>query len=140
MESRATEKRFLAGTVLFVLALIGGSCWAWPQYNVYRKTASGKATLAEAESSRRVAILEAMAKKESAVHLAQSEIERAKGIAEANRIIGHSLKDNPEYLTWLWIETLERGHNQVIYIPTEANLPILEAERFGTLGTRDSTR
>jgi hypothetical protein len=27
----------------------------------------------------------------------------------------------------LWIENLDKGHNSVIYIPTEAGLPILEA-------------
>jgi hypothetical protein len=27
----------------------------------------------------------------------------------------------------LWLENLDKGHNSVIYIPTEAGLPILEA-------------
>lgn len=30
----------------------------------------------------------------------------------------------------LWIESLEKNGNQVIYVPTEANLPVLEAGRF----------
>ena len=51
----------------------------------------------------------------------------AKGTAEANRIIGDSLKNNEAYLRYLWIHNLEEGKNEVIYIPTEAGMPILEA-------------
>ncbi len=61
--------------------------------------------------------------------LAQAEIERAKGVAEANRIIGDSLKNNDSYLRYLWIDNIHNTSNQIIYIPTEASLPILEAKR-----------
>lgn len=46
---------------------------------------------------------------------------------KANEIIGDSLKDNEAYLRWLWIEELSTTQNQVIYVPTESGLPILEA-------------
>lgn len=101
-----------------------------PQYNIYRQRSSGAAKLAEAESSRQIAIAEAKAKEEAAKHLAQAEIERAKGVAEANRIIGTSLKDNEAYLWYLWIHNLESGDNDIIYVPTEGQLPVLEAGRF----------
>jgi len=68
---------------------------------------------------------------ESAKSLAQAEVERAKGVAEANEIIGESLKGNESYLHYLWIMGLQDGSSEVIYIPTEANMPILEAGRFG---------
>jgi len=49
-------------------------------------------------------------------------------VAKANKIIGDSLKDNESYLRYLWINGLsEKDNNTVIYVPTEANLPILEA-------------
>lgn len=66
------------------------------------------------------------------VHLlAEAEIERAKGVAEANRIIGESLKGNEAYLRYLWIQGLQEGSTpQVVYVPTEAGLPILEAGRM----------
>jgi hypothetical protein len=48
-------------------------------------------------------------------------------VAEANRIIGESLKGNESYLRYLWIQNLESGSNSVVYVPTEAGLPILEA-------------
>ena len=34
-----------------------------------------------------------------------------------------------EYITWKWVEGLHDGSSETIYIPTEANLPILEANR-----------
>lgn len=107
------------GTLLFMFGA--------PIYNVWRKGLAGKAVLKEAEYSRQVAILEAKAKEESAKFLALAEIERAKGVAEANSIIGHSLKDNEAYLRYLWIQGLQDGSSEVIYVPTEANIPILEA-------------
>ena len=44
--------------------------------------------------------------------LAQAEIERAKGVAEANRIIGDSLKGNESYLRYLWISGLKDGRDE----------------------------
>lgn len=109
--------------------LIGGGCWVYPKYNVYSQTMEGEAELKKAEYSKRVAVLEAQAKKDSAALLAEREVTQAGGVAAANKIIGDSLKDNEAYLRYLWIHSLEEGKNEVIYVPTEANLPILEANR-----------
>lgn len=119
-------------TVLCAIMAIGlvffGGCWAVPQYNVWEQGLAGEAELKRAEANRKIAVLEAEAKRASAQELAQAEIERAKGVAEANRIIGESLTGNETYLHYLWIQELAAaGH--VIYVPTEANLPILEAAR-----------
>jgi len=69
---------------------------------------------------------------DSAKLLADAEVSRAEGVARANKIIGASLHDNEAYLRYLWIQTLEHGKesNTVVYVPTEANLPVLEAGRF----------
>lgn len=116
-------------TFFFVVLVVVGML-VWPQYNVWRLELRGKAALREAEWSRRIAIEEASAKMESASLLAAAEIERAKGVAEANRIIGDSLRENEAYLRYLWIQGLQDGNGEVIYVPTEANLPILEAGRL----------
>ena len=119
---------FVAFVVLLLICgSIGGGCYYVPQYHVYQQRLAGQAKLAEAESSRQISTQEAHAKMESSKMLAQAEIERAKGAAEANRIIGESLKNNEAYLRYLWIHNLEAGNNATIYIPTEAGLPILEA-------------
>jgi len=60
---------------------------------------------------------------------AEIEVAKAEGVAKANQIIGESLKSNESYLRYLWIRGLKEGKNQVIYVPTEAGLPILEAMR-----------
>ena len=116
-----------AGTV--IIGLICLCMWGGPHYQVYQQTLSGKAHLAEAESSRQIAVTEAHAKMESAKMLAEAEVERAKGVAKANEIIGKSLEGNEAYLRYLWIQGLQEGKNEVVYVPTEANLPILEAGR-----------
>lgn len=119
----------VAGLTIGAMTLIGG-CLAYPQYNIYRQRAEGQAMLAHAQSSKEVAVAEAKAKMESASLLAEAEVARAKGVAQANQIIGESLKNNEAYLRYLWINDL--GNNQektVVYVPTEGNLPILESTR-----------
>ena len=88
---------------------------------------AGKAELQKAEYTRQVAVLEAQAKKDSAQQLADAEIIRATGVAKANQIIGDSLKDNREYLQYLYITGLEEGSNKgnvTIYVPTEGGMPV----------------
>lgn len=109
--------------------VLGFALWGLPQYQVYSQSKAGEARLRESESSRKIAIEEAKAKLESAKLLADAEVERAKGVAQANKIIGESLQNNEAYLKYLWVQGLQDGSSEVIYIPTEANLPILEATR-----------
>lgn len=63
---------------------------------------------------------------------AEIEVAKAEGVAKANQIIGDSLKSNDSYLKYLWIRGLKDTKGQVIYVPTEAGLPILEASRNQT--------
>lgn len=111
------------GCVVLIALLMGGC----PYYNVWQQDLAGKASLARASQDRQIAVQEALAKKEAAINLADAEVERAKGVAKANQIIGDSLRNNEEYLRYLWIDGLQQNKSQVIYVPTEANLPILEA-------------
>lgn len=127
LEARIAIVGLFAVAMLSTLVL-----WGCPQYRVYSREMTGKAELAQAEYNRQVKTLEARQARESSVFLAQAEIERAKGVAQANKIIGDSLKGNEDYLRYLWIHNLaesEKTGAQVIYVPTEANLPILEATR-----------
>ena len=119
----------ISAIVLAIVVLVGGGMAVLPRYNVWSRELSGKAELREAEWSRKIKIEEAAAKMESAKHLAVAEVERARGVAEANGIIGTSLQGNEAYLRYLWIMGLHDGNSEVIYIPTEGNLPILEATR-----------
>jgi len=113
--------------VILLMSLIVLGLWGCPQYNVYSQKKEGEALLAHAQSSREVAVAEAKAKMESATLLAQADTIRAHGIARSNQIIGQSLTD--AYLHWFWIDNIDKSNN-VIYVPTEANLPIMEAGRL----------
>lgn len=116
--------------VLFLGACgVGGCMWGQPHYNVYKQRLEGEALLAHAQASKEVAVAEAKAKMESADLLSQAEVKRAEGVAKANQIIGESLKNNESYLRYLWINQIESNNPTVIYIPTEAGMPILEAGR-----------
>jgi regulator of protease activity HflC (stomatin/prohibitin superfamily) len=118
----------LSGVTILITFLVVFA-WGCPQYRVYSARMDGEAKLAHAQSEREVQVRDAHGKYEAAALLAKAEVERAKGVAEANRVIGSSLKDNEAYLRWLYIDGLRDKQGEVIYIPTEAGLPILEAGR-----------
>ena len=110
----------LIGFIILVMLLS-------PLYNVWSSGLHGEAELKQADWNRQIAVREAEARKQSATLLAEAEVERAKGVAQANKIIGDSLKGNEEYLRYLWIDSLQNTKDKIIYVPTEAGLPILEA-------------
>ncbi len=134
MDSEAKNWGYALGGLGWLLVVVVGiSClfmWGCPHYHVWEQGLKGEAELRRAEQNRKIVVQEAEAKMESAKLLANAEIERSKGVAESNRIIGDGLKGHSEYLMYLWIQSLGDKDNHVIYVPTEANLPILEASRF----------
>jgi len=119
----------MVGTVALVV-IAGGLLWGCPSYNVYSQEMSGKARFAEAQSSRQVAVLEARAKLESAKSLADAEVLRAEGASKANKILQNSLGGPEGYLRYLQIQALETTNARLIYVPTDAGLPITEAARL----------
>ena len=116
--------------VVILVAVIWTSSALYKEYSIWSERKRGEAEYANAEANRRISILEADAKKEAAYSLAEAEIIRAEGVAKANKIIGDSLRNNEGYLRYLWIDGLQNSKQQVIYVPTEANLPILESRRL----------
>lgn len=131
---RTIQVTFIVGGLLALIVL---GLWGCPQYKVYSQRKEGEAMLAHAQSSREVAVAEAKAKMEAAILLAQADTIRAHGIARSNQIIGQSL--TPAYLHWFWIDNIDKSNN-VIYVPTEANLPVLEAGRMWNQARVDTTK
>jgi len=124
MDSENVISFVLGAAVMGIIMLL---LWfAFPVLKINLAKRDGEAKLAYAESERQTKVREAQATFDSAKLLAQAEVERAKGVAEANKIIADGLKNNENYLKYLQIHALENTQNQVIYIPTEASLPILE--------------
>jgi regulator of protease activity HflC (stomatin/prohibitin superfamily) len=118
------------GILLVIPAIIGiflGIGYVSRTYNVWAMEMNGRAELAQAEWSKKVAVEESKAKKESAIYEAEAEIERARGVAESNRIIADGLGGSEGYLRYLYINTLQDLNTSIIYVPTEAGLPVLEA-------------
>ncbi|MCJ1961974.1 MULTISPECIES: membrane protease subunit [Novosphingobium] len=119
--------------ILLIVVLVGGglgSCAAYNGLRVWNAQVAGEAQLAQATQNRRIAVLEAQAALDSAKLKAAAEVERAKGLAEANRIVADSLGGPEGYLRYLYIQNLEESRGQIIYVPTEGGLPILEAGRL----------
>lgn len=126
---RSFARWAVVGLVLFIPSCMFGM----PHYNVWEQEMTGKAELSRADQNRQIRVSEAQAKLESAKLDAASEIERARGTAEANKIMAESLKGDgaDHYLRLRYIMMLEEHKNvarEVIYIPGSA-LPITEAGR-----------
>ena len=107
----------------FVLVVLAIPFYVFPKYRVWQRGQVGLAALMEAEQTRKIAIEAAKAEEESAKH-------RAKAI----EIVGAAAKKYPEYRQQEFIgafaEALADGKiDQIIYVPTESNIPIMEATR-----------
>ncbi|MEN6375490.1 MAG: hypothetical protein ABFD75_12050 [Smithella sp.] len=114
----------VAATCLLLL-IVGfiASMFLFPMWNVWRSGLSGEADLKRAEQTRMIQIQQAKGEKEAASLR-----------AEAIAIVGKAAKEFPEYRQQEFIgafaEALHGGKiNQIIYVPTEANIPIMEAHR-----------
>lgn len=122
---RATAKWIavsIVTTVLFIIAL----CAFLPGYRVWAEGKKGEAEYMRAEQNRRIKVEEAKANLEAEKLNAQAEIERAEGAAEAIKIENGSI--TATYIQYLWVRQQNAStNNKIIYIPTEAGLPILEA-------------
>lgn len=129
-EEEKEQRKFVVlciiGSILFIIALVVAMCISLPKYNVWRSELAGRAELARAEQNRQIKIEEAKANLEAEKLNAQAEVERAKGAAEAIKIENGQLTTT--YIQYLWVR--QQSNNQIqkiVYIPTEASMPILEA-------------
>lgn len=121
--------KIIATIVFPVITIIGLGMYVVPLYGVWSNRLAGQAEYVRAEQNRKILIESAKANLEAEKLNAQAEIERAKGAAEAIRIENGSI--TPTYIQYLWVRQQNTSANKVIYIPTEAGLPILEAKNEG---------
>ena len=111
----------LAGAAIVCVCLLGFLMWGVPTYFTWVSGQGGKANLMRAEQEKQIQIEQAKA-----------ELESAKLRAEAIAIVGKASKEFPEYRTQEFIgafaEAVKSGTiSKIIYVPTEANIPIVEA-------------
>lgn len=123
-------KQTIISIAVFLFVILIGFVGV-PYYSVWQQEMSGKAEYAKAEQNRKIKIEEAKANLEAEKLNAQAEIERAKGAAKAIEIENGSI--TPTYIQYLWVRQQNaQTNNKIIYIPTEAGLPVLEAGRVAS--------
>jgi len=126
--------KLVSGIFLFLIILIAGLMFGLPKYNVWRSKIAiekaenyGRAAMAQAEQDKKILIEEAKANLEAQKLNSLAEVERAKGMAKAIEIEDGKLTER--YIHYLWVRNIDKMDGDKIYIPTEANLPILEAQK-----------
>lgn len=122
---------FFSALVIGLIAM--GLLWS-PLVGPWSQERRGMADLREAQQNRQILIEQAEAQRQVAVLKAQGEKDAAELQAEAIGIVGKAAKDFPEYRQQEFIgafaDAMKAGTvGQIIYVPTEANIPILEAGR-----------
>lgn len=108
-------------SAVLVIFLIALGMYGIPKYNVWQQGLAGEAKLKRAGQEKMIMIEKAKAEVEAAIH-------RAKAI----KLMGEMAKKYPEYRQQEFIgafaEAMEEGNiDQIIYVATEAGIPILEA-------------
>lgn len=128
-----SDFKWFISIVVLIGAIVLAMMFGLPKYNVWRSHIAiekaenyGKAAMAEAEEDRKILIEEAKANLEAQKLNSKAEVERAKGMAEAIEIENGKLTEM--YVHYLWVRNIDKMDGEKIYIPTEANLPILEAK------------
>lgn len=121
MKREKGEAAIVALIAVVIVLVIIGLFFGLPLWNVWSEKLSGEAALAKANQTRQIIVTQAKAEEEAAEH-------RAKAVA----IMGEMAKKYPEYRQQEFIgafaDALHNGKiHQIIYVPTEAGIPILEA-------------
>jgi regulator of protease activity HflC (stomatin/prohibitin superfamily) len=111
----------ITALVIGIVVLIVIILWGWPVYNVWQQKLAGEAALARANQQRQILVAQARAEKEAA------ELR-----ADAIKIVGAAATEYPQYRIQEFIGAFAEAMNngkieKIIYVPTEANIPIVEA-------------
>jgi hypothetical protein len=112
----------LAGVIGFIL-------FGYPQWNVWASRKQGEAALQEAKNEQQIQIAEAQSRLDAAELNKKAAIIEAQAVSAQIKEIGDQLTRHDLYLRWQWIKMMEDRDGDTIYVPTEANLPIVEATR-----------
>ena len=129
------SRTFLLALFIITIGIIAALMFGLPRYNVWQQEMAGKAEMAKAEQNRQILVEEAKARLEAEKLNALAEIERAKGMAEAMKVENGTL--NETYNQYLFIRTLEKLADkgdlpQIIYIPSEGLLPVMDVNKKKT--------
>lgn len=122
-----TVIEFIASPVALLLFWL---LFGYPHWRVWSSHQSGLADLQKAKNEQQIQIAQAQSRLDAASLNKQAAVIEAQAVALQITEIGTQLTEHDLYLRWQWIKMMEdhsRAGGTTIYVPTEANLPILEA-------------
>lgn len=117
--------------MLAAVFMLGGG-FAQRYYSIWSAEMQGREQLALANQNREILVREATAKRDAAKLMAEAEVERARGVAQANEIVQNGLGGHEGYLRYLYIQSLSEAKGSgatIIYVPSDGSLPVTEAGR-----------
>jgi len=116
---------------MIVMAILLWALWGYPKWRVWASHQEGLADLMMAKNEQQIQIAEAQSRLDAAELNKKAAVIEAQAVALQIAEIGAQLTEHDLYLKWQWIKMMEeRPKNSIIYVPTEANMPILEATRL----------
>lgn len=115
------------GLALFIIIILW-SLIGYPRWKIWASRLSGEADLQQAHREQQIQSAKAQGRLDAAELNKKAAIIEASAVSEQIKAIGDELKDHDLFLKWQWIKMMEeKPDSSVIYVPTEAGLPILEA-------------
>ena len=104
--------------------------WGYQHWRVWSAHQRGLADLQWAKNEQQIQVQKAQGRLDAAQLNKKAAIVEAEAVAAQIECIGTGLTKHDLYLRWQWIKMMEdRDGGETIYVPTEANLPLLEATR-----------
>lgn len=103
-----------------------------PRWKVWVAHQDGLADLMKARNEQQVQVARAQSRVDAAQLNKQAAIIEAEAVSAQIKEIGTQLTEHGLYLRWQWIKMMEERNSDAdtIYVPTEGNLPLLEASRL----------
>ena len=103
-----------------------------PIWTVWAERKEGDAAYAKARGQQRIQVAQPQARLDAAELNKKAALVEAEAVGLQIKEIGKELTAHNLYLQWQWIDMMRHRNakSDTIYVPTEAGLPILEANRF----------
>jgi hypothetical protein len=130
------EPPFDWSTLWWAIGAVVGIILLWvlvgyPRWRVWASHQEGLADLQRAKNEQQIQIAQAQSRLDAAELNKKAAVIEAQAVALQIQEIGQQLTTHDLYLKWQWIKMMEeRPDSSTIYVPTEANMPILEAARL----------
>lgn len=127
----------LFATVVRYAVYVGAAILFWvlfgyPKWRVWASHQAGLADLQRAKNEQQIQVSVAQGRLDAAELNKEAAVIEAQAVALQIKEIGEQLTKHDLYLRWQWIKMMEEIDTTAttVYVPTEANLPILEAARL----------